>query len=168
MGLDVSVYKNIKLEEPGEGILIEYLPEGREFFKVTVPHYLFLYKIRNLEVDRFYSGEHTSTEVSYSYRYHSSFREHLGEISKNRNGVLDGQVYNNQEPFWELIFFSDCEGCIDWEINTILYFDFLAYKEEAEKYFGKLFGNNSNYFKIYLNWLNVFEIAKDNGVVVFH
>ncbi len=168
MGLDISVFKNIKLEEPGPDVLKIWVPGERRFFKAFVADPFSLYKISNLETNRYYSGEHNATEVCYSYAYHSSFRNHLKEISRNKNGVLEDQIYDNPSPFFELIYFSDCEGCLDWEISSKLYNDFLAYKEEAEKYFIKLFGNNSNFFKIYLSWLNVFEIAKDNGVVLFH
>jgi hypothetical protein len=161
MGLDVSVYKNIKRTEVEDEI----------DFTAYVIDESWKYKIKNLEDGKHYKGEITDADVRYSYSTHNRFRETLLKIIERsdlllKNGRIDWVRLENEKkiPFYELINFADNEGCLDFEISTILYNDFLKYKEVAVKYLA----NDDYTLQKYFDWLNVFENGKEaNSVVVF-
>ena len=75
-------------------------------------------------------------------------------------------MYNNGDydktPFYEFIDFADNEGCIDWETSERIYNSFKEYEGKAKEFYTNEY-DLSNYMK----WLDIFENAKDNGVVVF-
>lgn len=159
MGLAVSVYKNIKRTDDEE----DY------DFTAYVIDESWKYKIKNLEDGKQYIGEHTDADVSYAYSTHNRFRETLLKII-GRNDLLleDGKIDwvrledEKKMPFYELINFADNEGCLDFEISTILYQNFVEWKDEAVK----LLADNDYFKDNYLNWLNVFENGKEAGSVV--
>lgn len=130
------------------------------------------YKIKNLEYDAYYSGDYSRCGVSYPYSKHNRFRETLIKIIDrldllNDHGeiIWSKLVTETDLPFYDLINFSDCEGCLDWSISEILYHDFIEYKDKAIEYL------NNNYYSTlyYLEWLEVFDKGRIiNSVVVFH
>ena len=83
-------------------------------------------------------------------------------------GVFDKVVWASPEtymksPFFEIINFSDCEGGIGPETSAKLANDF---KENREKVFTKI---QEKYFQEkYDAWTKAFELAADNGFVIFH
>jgi hypothetical protein len=64
-------------------------------------------------------------------------------------------------PFWELICFSDCEGCIDAEISGKLAKDFGAFHEKAKMYGDQFF------LATFENFKKAFETASKCGAVKF-
>lgn len=160
MGLAVSVYKNIKRTDNEDDYdFIAYVIDDN-----------WKYKVKNLEYDKLYKGKCTDADVSYAYSTHNRFRETLLKIIGRDDLLLkDGKIDwvrlkdEKKMPFYELINFADNEGCLDFEINTILYRNFMEWKDKAVKFLAddKYTKNN------YMNWLDVFEDGKDNGVVVF-
>lgn len=161
MGLDVSVFKNIKRTENEE----DYR------FTAFVIDDNWKYKIKNLKDGKDYKGDRAEGDVSYSYRTHNLFREMLLKIIGREDLLLkDGTIDwvrlepENKIPFYELINFADNEGCLDFEISAILYNDFEKWKDEAVKHL-----EDNNYFMgKYLDWLNVFKNGKEaDSVVVF-
>lgn len=161
MGLAVRVYKNIKRTDN----------EDEYDFTAFVIDENWRYKVKNLEYNKDYKGDYTNDDVNYAYSTHNRFRETLIKII-GRNDLLlkDGRIDwvrledEKKMPFYELINFSDNKGCLDFEISTILYQNFVKWKDEAVKYLA-----NDDYFKEnYLNWLNIFKNGKEaNSVVVF-
>lgn len=129
------------------------------------------YKIKNLKEYGYCQGKRTESQVNYSCSTHNRFREHLLKII-GRNDLLltDGKIdwvkleKETEIPFYELINFSDNQGCLDFEMCRILYQNFIDYKDKAIKYFEK----NDHFLSSYLNWVNVFKDGKEtNSVVVF-
>ena len=160
MGLSVRVYKNIKRTDNDDDCN----------FTSYVIDENWRYKVKNLEYDKNYKGDCTDANVSYAYSTHNRFRETLIKII-GRNDLLlkDGKIdwvnleHEKDMPFYELINFADNEGCLDFEISSILYNNFIEWKDKAVKFLA-----NDDYTKgNYLKWLDVFEVGKDNGVVVF-
>lgn len=157
MGLDISVYKNIKQVEPD--------PDGYSFTAFVLED-SWNDRIKNLEAGKDYQGEGCDAGVSYSYGSHYRFRNLLCEI------VLDKEVTKFHEtdlpedmPFIKLIDFADNEGCLDWETSAILYNDFVKWKDKAVKHLA----DEPHFLDRYMDWLNVFENGKEeNTVVVFH
>jgi hypothetical protein len=156
MGLDVFSYVNIKIAEDKENY----------DFMAYVDHEDWNSRIKNLEKGELYNGDIVFSEVHYSYSSHSRFREILVKLVGRENllnceGKIIWDKLPNEMPFYEFIYFSDCEGCFDWESSNIVFLDFEKYNEKA-----KLEMNEYDY-KCYKDWLKTFELAKNYGVVVF-
>lgn len=156
MGLDVRVFGNIKLAEN----------ENDADFTASVAHEEWKHKIKNLQYRKEYSGDVVFTGVSYSYSAHNRFRELLIRLI-DRDDLLDnkGEIrwreLTSEIPFYDFIDFADNEGCLDWEISSIIYNDFEKFKDKA-----KLIMNEYE-FSRYQTWLETFKFAKNNGVVQF-
>lgn len=161
MGLDVTVYKNIKKSN-----IKDYN------FQAYVIDKAWEYKIKNLEINSYYKGIVCNCGVSYAYSSHNRFREELLKIIKREdllllNGRIDWELLEKEDKlyFYDFINFADNEGCLDWDISKKLYNDFEKWKKQAMMHFyGKWFEKN-----IYIDWLNIFKFGKHkNSVVVFH
>jgi len=156
MGLYVRVYKNIKK--------IKDCDEAD--FRAFVDHPSWKFKIKNLEEDGCYVGEQAQPTISYPYSAHSFFRETLIKLIEREDlldnaGNIDYERLPEDIPFYDFINFSDCEGCLDWEVSAKIFEDFEKYNKKAmEKLTG--FSNQR-----YQEWYEIFKSAKDNGVVVF-
>lgn len=149
MGLDVTVYQNIKKSESEDDY--SFLAFTLEPFKD---------RVKNLEWHQKYDGDavfHHST----GYGYHAAFRSDLSEMVGVERGFWRENEYPSDKPFYELINFADNEGCIDWESSASLYADFVEWDEKAKEFFGEEYPN-------YSKWMQVFEFGKENGVVDFH
>lgn len=156
MGLDVRTYGNIKLAEN---------EEYADFIAFVIDED-WNHKIKNLQIGKGYTGDVTYRGVSYPYSAHSRFRERLIELIGrkdllNEQGNIIWDELSYDTPFYDFINFADNEGCLDWEVSNTIYSDFEKYNEEA-----KLGMNEYDYSK-YKTWLETFNTAKDNGVVVF-
>lgn len=62
-----------------------------------------------------------------------------------------------------MVYFADNEGVLDWETSEKLYQDFKKHEYLAKK----LFENDIFRLKYFYQWMETFELAKDNGVVIF-
>ncbi len=70
---------------------------------------------------------------------------------------------HKDNPFFELLWFSDCEGVLNAETCKELYNDFLNFEETMEK-----FETNCYHWKEkYYNFKKAFEFGKENGAVLF-
>lgn len=72
---------------------------------------------------------------------------------------------NTNDPFMELICFSDCEGFIGTRVSKKLYNDFVNNRQKAFDYSASK--NNSDWLSLYDDFLNAFKIASKNGCVEF-
>jgi hypothetical protein len=156
MGLDVRVYKNVKITDNDE----DY-----NFFARVIDE-KWKYKIKNLEENKHYVGNRVFVGISYNYSYHSRFREVLIRLIErddllNTQGKIDWSNLELDIPFYDFIDFADNEGCLDWDISAVIFSDFEKYNNKAKQELNEY--DYSNYEK----WLETFKIAKDNGVVVF-
>lgn len=64
-------------------------------------------------------------------------------------------------PFWELIYFTDCEGILGCEVSQKLLQDFLDYDTQAQQL-------SPFFYELYGYWKQAFACAAEQGVVVFH
>lgn len=150
MGLDVKVFQNItKLNDDAEDY--DFMASNLQPFED---------RCKNLKRDAKYNAETSERMISYPCTVHNNFRKELAIlIGKERDFWLD--EVDTETPFFELFEFADNEGCMDWECAENLYNDFMEYKPMAAT---KL---PTRYFEIYILWKNIFELAKDNGVIIF-
>jgi len=157
MGLSVKVYVNIKPSE---------FEEDADFVAYVMQHD-WKHRIKNLEYDKGYNGDVlVGKGVNYGYSSHNRFRESLMKVM-GRADLLDGEgkikwsPLPKDLPFYDLIWFADNEGCLDWEISETIHADFVLFDKAAKKIL-------SDYeYNIYKTWMETFAAAKANGVVVF-
>lgn len=108
-----------------------------------------------------------------SYGAYNGWREQLAELAgwPRTTHVLfgvDDHCYTAGAwsaaggPFWELINFSDCEGVIGPATSAKLAKDFSDFQEKVDLHPDEWFK------KKYSEWRKSFELAANNGVVVFH
>lgn len=157
MGLDISVYKKVRLCKEGE---------EADFLAFVIDD-SWLFKIKNLVNKGLYRGElQKKVGLSYPYSSHMRFRVFLIHLI-GRDDLLIGTQINwrilpKDLPFIDLIDFADNEGCIDWETAARLYKDFAKYLSAAN------LSENGYMRGRYIKWLAVFDAAKDEGGVVVY
>lgn len=169
MGLDITVYKNVKpLIKDGEHVHGDYDRDLLEeefsdlyMFTAFVITPEWNDRIKNFNIDYYYYGEPVY-EFGYGYSYHSNFRNKLGLLV----GLADGEWLDitNDKPFFEICQFADNEGVMDFECAAELYKDFLEYKEKAYE----LYADDEWLLRRYEDWLEATRLAKEDGAIDFH
>lgn len=177
MGLDITAYSNVeKIAE------IPYNKEGIDWDKVGEleegGHKTTLRKndsfpthCEDLDEGVYKINGNSHGFRAGSYSGYNRFRNLLSVFV----GGTDKEVWENpdkfkDDPFYELINFSDCEGCIGPKVSAKLYQDFV----ENEERFLDSIETHKNEFDLgwiktcYSNWKKAFELAKDHGFVDFH
>jgi len=163
MGLDISAYSKIKQEKHGDIYI------GRDEFG-TRPD---LSEGEYVESDdSIYRGFRAG-----SYSGYNRWRENL---SMSIHGVMPSIIWNSPEKyagkeFFEIINFSDCEGCFGPKFSAKLHADFVNNRDKfvsvMETRYGKAsvseFSEASYAIRIYDDFMKSFEIAKDSGVLIF-
>ena len=154
MGVSIRVYTDIKETNEEESDFRAFTLEGFED------------RIKNLKFNSYYKGKYEGTFISYPCSSHNIFRQNLAILIDKPKGFwyeYDYHTYriNKNVPFYELFEFADNEGCIDYESSEELYKDFNHYKNIAKDQL------SNEIFEYYEEWLNIFSIARNKGVVVF-
>lgn len=187
MGLDVVAYSKIdkkpddRVAEILEKALLRtynkdnILIEVDEHFEKTREE--IHYRAPDLTKGDWYKSIETKTyHFSAGYGYYNAFRRYLSEALV---GVMPDVIWKNPEnylnsPCYELIDFSDCEGEISWSIAEKLYNDMVQNEEKFKAYLESLVAVNilnevSRNFHLgtYAGFKNAFELAKEEGVVIF-
>jgi hypothetical protein len=103
--------------------------------------------------------------VYYSYSAHNDFRKCLllviGRVDLIGSNGIKWDELPKEMPFYKLLMFSDCEGCLDWEVSEELLTEFERFDQTAKSVLNKYA------YDIYTQWRKTFEHGKDKCVVVF-
>lgn len=170
MGLDITVYQNVVKAPKGEGIDPEY-PDDLE----TLDGYATFYvnpdfpgragKIRDRTV---YSVDRVFSFRAGSYTGYNVWRENLAKMVgyTTRDGWEKPEKFKDQ-PFFELVNFSDCEGVLGSAVCALLAVDFKQYAAAAET-FSKSLDYGDHWLSKYKEWQRAFSNAAKNGCVAFH
>lgn len=170
MGLDISYYSNIKESEVFD-----------EDSEITIYSQTFTYQLGSLKQNTSYEpidGSHLGRFRAGSYSGYNSWRNQLAIMAgyESDRSVWDDFDSNVRftklkkiegvnievKPFYELIYFSDCEGTIGPEISKKLYNDFVKFDDKAKE------STDMFFYELYEKWKNAFEVASNNGAVCFH
>ena len=154
MGLDVRVYTDLEKGNKNDFVFSPYVISKK-----------WEWKIKNLKHEYYIGIENTNLEINYNYSYHGYFRKELYNLVTNKDLTID-EVFKTDDymsiTFGNLIDFADNEGHLDWEVSTILYNDFLKYKEKAQLH------KNSEFVETYNSWLEIFKVvSEEKGVIEF-
>ncbi len=176
MGLDVYAYKNAELVD-AESLSEDDKEELHHVFDNGFTDHLCA-----LVDGEYYKAEETDAHYRRSYGSYSAFREVLAKLagykpliikkpSYSDDDYLDKSYFYNhprvaqvntlkQGPFFELIYFSDCEGYIGTEYCKKLAQDFAEFAGKADELEDH---DRTSYFQL----KQVFEAASENGFAKF-
>lgn len=129
----------------------------------------------NLADNGIYTAEANFCFCAGSYGWYNRWRDELARIAgypaKQVDRYGSGRIETRYDqsafeadggPFWELIWFSDCEGIIGSEIAKKLHNDFIEFQAKADA------SPELGFRERYANWRKAFELAADDGAVEFH
>ena len=163
MGLDITAYRRIaKVENPelknGELInwdtefMVSYLEEWDRCFPG---------RAEGIENNSVYNWSDKFCFRVGSYHGYSSWRSQLANLAGFKDEDDFWKNAENSTVFYELINFYDNEGIIGPVVAAKLAKDFSAYREKAQQIGGY-------FFEKYCEWQQAFEMAQDNGAIIFH
>lgn len=187
MGLDLSVYTNVKLLKSSEDSTEDdghyhdssiYLYKNDSVFNQSDDMEDGFYEGDRAEVSRLgwgYSGYNTWRKflVEFAgYRDIEDIGERYNKIKRSEkiDEVFDTEIISTQLKFAEVCYFTDCEGFIGPKTSAKLYNDFesnlIDYTKKAMKELGVMQGEN--FVDKYKKLMEHFKIASENnGVVKF-
>jgi hypothetical protein len=174
MGLDICAYSNImKQPEPEVQKVVGKLlsSEGEEVlevFEVTD-------RCHDLEegvyLDTFDTVQHHFRAGSYS-----GYNQFRNLLSKALLGVEASAVWEDPTSFegrpgYEMIDFSDCEGTISSSVADKLHQDLVENRDVFKAHLIEVFGEDNDQvewsMETYDNFIYAFELASENGVVIY-
>ncbi len=105
-----------------------------------------------------------------SYSGYNWWRRHLCQfaLDEDPEDVWADAEYYEGKPFYEIIDFSDCEGHIGTKVSAKLAKDFREHSDKAAEYATTIPDGEGEYWlATYMEFLEAFELAAQNGVVQF-
>lgn len=158
MGLDVTAYGRIQLIRVDPDPNAEWWDWPHQFRAWVNPD--FPGRAGDVEHLGVYNSERHMDFQAGGYGGYNQWRDQLRSLG----GLSpDWKVVEATPggPFWEQVWFSDCEGIIGCAVSAKLAADYAAYDAKAAVI--------SNYFyDKYKLWRAAFEMAADGGCVRFH
>ena len=174
MGLDIYAYSKI-VEETEVSANQKRLEElglterGEE-----------IYRIETFDANSYKGlgpGTYFTTDQSESHDFragsYSGYNQWRRVLSQTMLGVSVERVWTNPDewkdrPFFGLINHSDCDGAIGGSVAKSLYRDFVRYRHKAAAYQGVPENEDTGWFmEVYEDFLIAFELAADDGILVF-
>lgn len=160
MGLDIRAYNKMKKiadipneEDEQEEYRLEFETDSTRIYVNSD------FNVEGQIIDGYYEHEDYLSFRAGSYSGYNTWRNKLAVIAGYKSA---NEVWSKTEgPFFELIFFSDCEGVIGAAASEKLFNDFFSYEEKAKEELDEYD------FEKYVNFKKAFELAKDDGGVVF-
>lgn len=160
MGLDITAYRRLSVLDVAD---VEFEDEEEDYALNAMKLYDnpdFPGRIGSLDAGAFYDeGEESFSFRAGSYSGHSAFRRDLENLTQYSAEAVDSG------PFYELLWFSDCEGTIGPEVSAKLYQDFVDFDERAATF---NIPDHDWFYSKYNDWKRAFKLAADGGAVVFH
>lgn len=105
-----------------------------------------------------------------SYSGYNFFRNLLSEaiLGVPAKMVWERTEFYEKKPFFELINFSDCEGCMGPEVSKKLYNDFEENKEKFYTFVKNKYQFESQFYtRVYDDFMTGYGMVGDEGVLIF-
>lgn len=118
-----------------------------------------------------------SESTSFRAGSYGTYNGWRSDLSRMALGVRPEEVWADPEaftgkPFVELISFSDCEGAIGPETSAKLAKDFADHEERAKEWAEERYADWHDefdwWFSKYKHFKRAFELAAQDGFVIFH
>lgn len=156
MGLDINVYKNLKIVEKPEfdedGYVLNWDSEWMPGESMVWSEEHFPGRGEGVNPRTVYSWEDKIRFRAGSYSGYNWWRRQLEQFAKGND-------------FQELINFADNEGVIGSVVSKKLANDFAENLEEAVEFAVHL--ESETWLELYNDWKKAFEMASNNGAVEF-
>ncbi len=169
MGLDCTAYRQLRLAEPGEGVDEDGdTLDGYDKFWIN-KH--FPGREGDIKEDLVYKSAEEFRWRAGSYSGYNEWRNELATMAgyvgnaKNCYGTNRPEVVLVGMPFFELVWFSDCEGTLGTATCAKLAKDFAAFQEKADQV---SFDDAVWFQDLYAKWRKACEMAADGGAISFH
>jgi hypothetical protein len=107
------------------------------------------------------SGCFKKTAITEVYDFHAGSYSGYGQW-RNRLQVEFNPYMTESGPFYELIWFSDCEGAIGPDAASDLFEDFLIHDHKAESL------EQPYFYDQYKEWTLACSLARASGLIEFH
>ena len=160
MGLDISVYKNLKMIDKTK---INFdKDEQDDYLEIYDQDFKKQLDGSDLIIGEYYDYDYAEGFNAGSY---SSYNYWRNELAKLAGYESDEFVWENVEDgvFVELINFSDYDGIIGAKTSKKLYDDFCKFDNAAASL------KDGRFYYIYKEFKEAFKIASENnGCVLFH
>lgn len=158
MGLDISYHRNI--QRIGDN---DYENEDLDQFNLGENHKAFPKQADYLRRG-LYRSEDCDGFGAGAYSSYNRWRDELAKMAGYKSAEdawAEEDGGRDSGPFWELINFSDCEGHIGPITSAKLAKDFAEHEGGASV--------RSEWFRTYYSqFRKAFEVAAQDGVVIFH
>jgi len=124
----------------------------------------------------FYEKTNETVEHQFRAGSYGTYNWFRNELSLCIFGQSSAKIWENSDsfigrPFYELINFSDCDGCFGPEASEKLYQDFINNRPNIVKYCVEKYIDNDDTYdylvETYDNFTTAFELGKQDGVVQF-
>lgn len=177
MGLDITAYSRVAIENDAEVDEEGYPVEWRKFRKVWVnPD--FPGRADDIKHGAIYSFTDKFSFRAGGYGYYSQWREQLAKVAgypltEYREDYSTRRMHaaacwkGATGPFSELIMFADNQGVLGSSVCAKLAKDFAEHEASARAFSADPEGD-SDFIVSYLEWKQAFELAADGGMVDFH
>ena len=177
MGLDIVAYSRIVKEPSREAkkVLERLLqPMGETVITVNESDDNGPWSF-DLEPGAWLSTEDTAEHHfrAGSYSGYNLFRNILSHalLGVPADMVWEDEASFEGRPGYEMVNFSDCNGVISWSIAEKLYNDLVGNRDKFVAYVKERFGEDldegEHLVYVYDNFITGFELAKDNGIMVY-
>lgn len=167
MGLDIVAYRDVSLIDTLSDVeeyeaKYPYAVYGESTVYVYRNDPVFAERMADLVPGGVYWFEESFKFRAGSYYGYNRWRD---ELSRLMLGVPADTVYDNlaqyqDKPFFELIWFSDCEGFIGTEVSRRLEQAFIEHQNKIE-------AASREWREGYALWWKAFRTAAQNGFVQF-
>jgi len=149
MGLDIIAYSKLEPTESGKvpGVTTVLSKDD-----ITT-------RADGLESGRYTFDKSVSFRAG-SYSGYNQWRDWLAKLSGWKSAEACWGVTHSKGPFYELINFSDCSGVIGPATSKKLAKDFADYENKVPR-------ADAHFHDLYLKWKEAFELAADDGAIVF-
>jgi len=194
MGLDITAYSNIEnrgipendfdiseIVDSADDSFIFYNTGSNSFsveYKLPDGGVRYGYdKCDDLKPGLYYEGYKT---ISHSFRAGSygSYNDFRKNICLSVNGVYPAEIWETPDkwrdsPLFDLINFSDCEGRIGPEVSRKLYGEMNENYIKFVKFIVDQYSEHGNFHimeyhkETYEDFMKCFEIASEDGIVIF-
>lgn len=179
MGLDVTAYSNIKPLRPYRDGDIDYDAGERHVFTFSA----FPHAAAGLVDATVQSPTHDDLVADYvydvnggeahswscrAYSHYNRFRASLATfVGYEPEDAWDDPEGFSDRPFFELVDFSDCDGCIGPVASRALLEDFTAHRDAYRALYYDA-GDGYSFASLYEEFIEGLRLAADNGILRFH
>lgn len=163
MGLDItaiSKIQEVREDEDSDTESFILVSSGQPLTTVDDVYHIFVNPHFVKQAGNLVTGQYIYDEsMGFRAGSYSGYNQWRSQLAHMVN--YDEDTHPEEGDFAELIYFSDCEGVITGESAKRLYQSFVKWEPQAREM-------NEYFYATYQNFQQAFELACNDGAVIFH